>query len=161
METKKILWITAGITAVGVIVMWYRNRESNATSAADANAQQTAQDDAELAAMMMEQPLSTGTDNSGASVSGPTVDTGNNALQTLINSILNPTPTTPPVTTTPPTSSVPVTSTPSTPVATTPQPVGPAQPVSPVTAPVTVPVTVNNTVIPAQTMPGYQSEYIF
>jgi hypothetical protein len=113
----KVLWIGGGAVAIYFAYQWYQTQQDN--SAAVANAQ--AQSDAQLAQIMLEQPLSNGTQSdSSAAVTAPSVDTGNTELQSLISSILNPTATTtstPSTTTTstPPTTSAPSTTTTSTP----------------------------------------------
>ena len=102
MDKKRILIIGTGIAVMGgagyLLYKWQQNlAASNAANADAAN-----QSDAQLAQMMMESPLSYAS-NSGtsASVSGPSIDTGNAALQALIASLINPTSTTPPSTTPP------------------------------------------------------------
>ena len=84
---KKILYIGLGVVAVGGAIKWYLSRQA----ANAANSDTAANNDAELAALMMQQPLAYASNSdSSASVSGPTVDTGSASLQSLINSILNP-----------------------------------------------------------------------
>jgi hypothetical protein len=109
MDTKKLFWIGGGTVVVIGAYYWYKNYAANQS----ANTDQSNQNDAELAALMLEQPLAYGSaSDSSASVSGPTVDTGNNQLQSLISSILNPTTPTPSTST----SSTPVTANPVSPV---------------------------------------------
>jgi hypothetical protein len=119
-DWKKIgMW--SGIAGVaGVVGYWLYQYQLTAAANSAAQAATDSQNENQALAALMEQPLSSGgTTDSSASVSGPTVDTGNNTLQALIESILNP-----PVAAT----TAPVATTPSTPVATTPsdtsQPIG-------------------------------------
>jgi hypothetical protein len=108
-DWKKIgMW--SGIAGVaGVVGYWLYQYQLTAAANSAAQAATDSQNENQALAALMEQPLSSGgATDSSASVSGPTVDTGNNTLQALIESILNP-----PVATTP---STPVTTTPSTPV---------------------------------------------
>ena len=102
-DWKKIGLYSGGVAVVGVIGYWLYQYQQQAAASSAANAATQSQNDAQALQALLETPLESGTaGDSSASVSGPTVDTGNNALQTLINSILNPstgtvsqTPTTP------------------------------------------------------------------
>jgi hypothetical protein len=105
-DWKKIgLWV-GGISAVGVAGYWlYQYQQAAAANAAANDAASANEENQALAALTYG---ASGVSNEPASVSGPSVDTGNDALQTLINSILNPTtgtvsetPTTPTPTPTP------------------------------------------------------------
>jgi len=86
-DWKKIgLW-GGGITAIGVIGYWlYQYQQTAAANSAAQAAQDSQNQNQALAALMTESYTGGGS----ASVSGPTVDTGNNSLQALIASILNP-----------------------------------------------------------------------
>jgi hypothetical protein len=91
MDKKRILIIGAGIAVMGGAgYLLYKWQQSRAASNA-ANADAANQTDAQLAQLMMQSPLSYAS-NSGtsANVSGPSVDTGNAALQALINSVIDP-----------------------------------------------------------------------
>lgn len=89
-----MLYIGIAVVVAGGGIIWYRKYEANSQATASANADAQSQSDAELAAMMLEQNSSTASNESSATVSGPTVDTGNSELQALVSSILNPTSTT-------------------------------------------------------------------
>lgn len=85
MDTKKLLYIGGGILVIGGFIIWYRKHEASVSAANDvAN-----QNDALLASQLLQQPLAY-TGGGGTSVSGPSVDTGNQSVQDLINSVLNP-----------------------------------------------------------------------
>jgi hypothetical protein len=128
-DWKKIgMW--SGIAGVaGVVGYWLYQYQQTAAANSAAQAATDSQNENQALAALMEQPLSSGgATDSSASVSGPTVDTGNNTLQALIESILNP-----PVAATP---STPVATTPSTPVTTTPSTPVDTNTSGPVSAPV-------------------------
>ena len=110
-DWKKIgMW--SGIAGVaGVVGYWLYQYQQTAAANSAAQAATDSQNENQALAALMEQPLSSGgTTDSSASVSGPTVDTGNNTLQALIESILNPpaAATTAPVATTPSDTSQPI-----------------------------------------------------
>jgi hypothetical protein len=86
MDKKRVLIIGAGVMVVGGFAMWFRKYEANKASASN-NAQST---DAQLAELMMQSPLPYGGSSEPASVSGPSIDTGNTQLQSIINSVLHP-----------------------------------------------------------------------
>lgn len=110
MDTKRILYIGIGVAVVGGAAIWFHKRSVAAQQTQNDNTQT----DAELAALMLQSPVSySGGADSSASVSTPAVDTGSASLQSLISSILNPPATAPtPVT---PTTTSPVTTAPTTP----------------------------------------------
>ena len=140
-DWKKVAYWGAGSIGVGAVLYWlYQYQQSAAASNAASQAQQS-QDENQALAALLEQPLSSGsTSSSGASVSGPTVDTGNNSLQTLINSILNPPAST---ASTVGTGSIPATDS-------NPPPV-----INPIGGPVSAPVGSGANPIGASTQPGY------
>lgn len=111
-DWKKIgLW-GGGITAIGVVGYWlYQYQQTAAANSAAQSAQDAQNQDQALATLEASQ-VGGGYANENASVSGPTVDTGNNGLQMLINSILNPTTGTVQETPTPPVTTAPVTQSP-------------------------------------------------
>lgn len=87
MDTKRVLLIGGGILVVGGFIVWFRKYEANKAASQDTQSL----NDAQLASMMLQQPLAyAGNMSAGSDVSGPTVSTGNESLQTLINSVLNP-----------------------------------------------------------------------
>ena len=116
-DWKKIgLW-GGGITAIGVIGYWLYQYQQTASANSAAQAAQDSQDQNQALAALMQESY---TGDGGTAVSGPTVDTGSDSLQSLIASILNPpataptAPVTSPVTTNPTTPTTPLT--PSTPI---------------------------------------------
>jgi hypothetical protein len=89
MDSKRVLLIGGGIVAIGGAVIWLHKHAQTAQT----NADNAAATDLQEGSLLLQQPLnySTGADSSGVAVSGPSVDTGNESLQALIGSILNPT----------------------------------------------------------------------
>jgi hypothetical protein len=84
----KVLWIGGAAVAVYFAYQWYN--ASQATAAANANAAD--QTDAQLAQLLLQAPLTSGEQaDSSAEVTAPSVDTGNTELQSLVQSIINPT----------------------------------------------------------------------
>jgi hypothetical protein len=84
----KVLWIGGGAVAIYFAYQWYNASQATAT----ANASAADQTDAQLAQLLLQAPLSSGEQaDSGAEVTAPSVDTGNTELQTLVQSIINPT----------------------------------------------------------------------
>ena len=123
-DWKKIgMW--SGIAGVaGVVGYWLYQYQQTAAANSAAQAATDSQNENQALAALMEQPLSSGgATDSSASVSGPTVDTGNNTLQALIESILNP----PATTTATPAATTPAATTPA---ATTPVDTNTSGPVS-------------------------------
>jgi hypothetical protein len=84
--------LIAGVVAALATALYYFNEYYQQSNANNAAAQQDANNnDAQLAAMLLQQPLSNSSGSySQTQVTGPSVDTGNESLQTLIASILQP-----------------------------------------------------------------------
>ena len=144
-DWKKIGIWGGAITALGVVGYWLYQYQQTAAANNAAQAAQDSQDQNQALEALLASP--SGTSSETASVSGPSVDTGNDALQTLINSILNPSTGT--VSATP----NPVTTTPSLPAQ--PQPVGGGG--NPVTVSMpspTIPNGVNPSLNPGSLGPG-------
>lgn len=90
-ENKKYVLIGVGLLIAGGFILWFRNYETQQQSnEANAEAESEAED-AQLAQELLAAQYSTGADSSPVATTGPTVDTGNDTLQQLINSVLNPT----------------------------------------------------------------------
>lgn len=143
-DWKKIGIWGGAITALGVVGYWLYQYQQTAAVNSAAQAAQDSQDQNQALAALLQGSLSEGGSSEPASVSGPSVDTGNDALQTLINSILNPstgtvseTPTTP-VTTAPPATATPGIGTATLPTQATTSPI-----ITPVANPIPVTAPVN------------------
>jgi hypothetical protein len=115
-DWKKIGLYGGGVAVVGVIGYWLYQYQQQAAAASAANNAVQSQDDAQALQALLAAPLENGSaGDSSAAVTGPTVDTGNNTLQALINSILNPSTGTVSATPTTPVTSTPISSAPSLP----------------------------------------------